>query len=100
MREVSQERQATHGGCAYGMPRNLFTPLDVEPINVPLSSVTAVEGVVGLANTVETTAHRVKRLGDALRNLILGDEKLRTVAQVGIGGRVLGSIPTTSIGIK
>jgi hypothetical protein len=101
MLEVSQGRQgsdqgeATHGGFANGMPRNLFIPLDVEPINDPLSSVTV---VVGSANTVETTAHRVKR--EALRNLILGDEKLRTVAQVRKGGSVLGGIPATSTGFK
>jgi hypothetical protein len=54
------------------MPRNLFIPLDVEPINVPLSSVTVIEGIVLLANTVETTAHKIKR--GYLRSPILGDE--------------------------
>lgn len=40
---VSQEakpKSITHGGCAKGIPRNLFVPLAVVPMNVPLSSVT------------------------------------------------------------
>jgi hypothetical protein len=62
----------TYGGCANGMPRNLFMPSDVVPINAPLSSVTVEEAISKLANTVGITAQRVKK--DDLRELILADE--------------------------
>ena len=53
---------ATNGGCAKGMPRNMFTPSFDVPMNVPLSSVT-MEGVsldVGEARTVAVAAPRAK----------------------------------------
>jgi hypothetical protein len=43
------------------MPRNMCKPLDVEPINVPLSSVTVVAQVVGIVETMEITAQSVTR---------------------------------------
>jgi hypothetical protein len=64
----------TYGGCANGMPRNLFMPSDVVPINVPLSSVAVgdSEAISKLANIMGITAQRVKM--DDLREPILGDE--------------------------
>ena len=52
----------TDGGCAKGMPRNVFTPPFDVPINVPLSSVTmgGVAYVVGAAKTVAVAAQTVK----------------------------------------
>jgi hypothetical protein len=62
----------TYGGCANGMPRKLFMPLDVVPINVPLSSVTVGEAISRLANAMGITAQRVRK--DDLREAILADE--------------------------
>jgi hypothetical protein len=65
----------TYGGCANGMPRKLFMPLNVVPINDPLSSVTVGGATSRLANTMGTKAQRVRK--DDLREAILADEVLR-----------------------
>jgi hypothetical protein len=77
---TSQSRKAaqgnlTYGGCANGMPRKLFMPLDVVPINDPLSSVTVGEATPRLANTTGITAQRVRK--DDLMEAIFADEALR-----------------------
>jgi hypothetical protein len=50
-------------------------PLDVVPMNDPLSSVTIGEATSKLANTKGITAHRARR--EDLREAILADEMLR-----------------------
>jgi hypothetical protein len=53
---------ATDGGCAKGMPRNVFTPSFDVPMNVPSSSVTmvGVEYVARAAKTEAVAAQRAK----------------------------------------
>jgi hypothetical protein len=58
---LGQRDVVTHGGWANGMPRNLFKPLDVVPINVPLSSMTVVVRIVGIAKTAEIPAQKLRR---------------------------------------
>jgi hypothetical protein len=58
------------------MPRNLFTPLDVVPIKVPLSSWTVVARIVGITETAAIAAQRVTRYA---RRLIPVDENSRPV---------------------
>jgi len=57
----------TDGGFAKGMPRNLFTPSAVVPMNLPLSSVTigGVAYIVGAAKTVAVAAQMA--ISDARR---------------------------------
>ena len=49
-----EPKSTTDGGCAKGIPRNLFVPLTVVPMNVPPSSVT-----IGLITSVEGAAKTV-----------------------------------------
>ena len=51
------------------MPRNMLMPLDVVPINIPLSSLTVVVPFIAIAEMVEVTPQRATR--DAWRKPIL-----------------------------
>jgi len=53
----------TDGGFAKGMPRNLFTPSAIVPMNLPLSSVTigGMAYIVGAAKTVAVAAQMATR---------------------------------------
>ena len=56
---MAEPKSTTDGGCAKGMPRNLFVPFAPVPVNRPLSSVTvgAVGGIgVYVAKTVPAAA--------------------------------------------
>ena len=80
---MAKPKSTTDGGCAKGMPRNLFVPFAVVPVNRPLSSVTlgAVGGVgVKVAKTVVAAVHIAT--SDTRREGMIAREKKKNVFRV------------------